>query len=175
MPLPFAPPPKDSRLYQQLESTTLQTLTADQLDTIRAKTFSQGTEGNEDEYRRLLLLGLAADKLSLSGPLANTQHVYSYSYTDGALTEIFAPAEGEVYQLVAIQNSFRTGQTAIRFLITDYTDGTKHCEIVDSTDEGNQLLPGSPVYIGYPCVLSQDPTGGSSGTGYTYYTVIRVR
>jgi hypothetical protein len=75
-PLPFAPPPKDSSLYQQLESTTLQTLTADQLATIRAKTFSQGTEGNEDEYRRMLLLAQTADVLSTGDiPIAGTQQV----------------------------------------------------------------------------------------------------
>ena len=73
MPLPFAPPPKDSSLYQQLESTTLQTMTADQLDTIRAKTFSQGTEGTEDEYRRILLLGLASNQVSMAGPIPGTQ------------------------------------------------------------------------------------------------------
>ena len=100
-PLPFAPPPKDSSLYQQLESTTLQTLTPDQLDTIRAKTFSQGTEGNEDEYRRLLLLGLGADKLSISGPLPGTQKIIQTTYTStGDDADFFKPDQGEVWQIV---------------------------------------------------------------------------
>jgi hypothetical protein len=105
MPLPFAPPPKDSSLYQQLESTTLQTLTADQLATIRAKTFSQGTEGNEDEYRRLLLLGLASDKLSLSGPIPGTGQSSSLvnlvTVTDNTLTSAFTPEAGEIWELVS--------------------------------------------------------------------------
>ena len=99
-PLPFAPPPKDSSLYQQQESTTLITLTPDQLDTIRAKTFSQGTEGNEDEYRRLLLLGLAADKLSVSGPIPGTQQIVQATYTGtGDDADFFKPNVGEVWQL----------------------------------------------------------------------------
>jgi len=133
-------------------------------------------EINKDALELVNLVGQATNTQSQSGPIGGTQHVYAHSYTDGALAEIFAPGIDEVYQLVAIQNTFRTGQSAIRFLITDSSGGSNiHCEIIDSTDEGNQLLPGSPIYIGYPCVLSQDPTGGSSGTGYTYYSVIRVR
>jgi len=102
MPLPFAPPPKDSSLYQQLESTTLQTLTADQLDTIRAKTFSQGTEGNEDEYRRLLLLGAASNALSLSGPLPDDGEMVIADQTDSSTPIVIRPPIGEVWNVQAI-------------------------------------------------------------------------
>jgi len=102
MPLPFAPPPKDSSLYQQLESTTLQTLTPDQLDTIRAKTFSQGTEGNEDEYRRLLLLGLASDQISISGPLAGGADIAQYTQDSGSAPAVIRPPKGEVWQIQAV-------------------------------------------------------------------------
>lgn len=99
MPLPFAPPPEDSSLYQQLESTTLQTLTGEQLDTIRAKTFSQGTEGNEDEYRRLLLLGLAADKLSVSGPIEVKYQLLEIDGANDDPTIFFQPDVGQIWQL----------------------------------------------------------------------------
>jgi hypothetical protein len=99
MPLPFAPPPDESKLYQQLESTTLQTLTAEQLDTIRAKTFSQGTEGNEDEYRRLLLLGLAADKVSLSGPIEVKHVTLEITGANDDKTIFFQPEVGQIWQL----------------------------------------------------------------------------
>ena len=104
-PLPFAPPPKDSSLYQQLESTTLQTVTADQLDTIRAKTFSQGTEGTEDEYRRLLLLGLASDQLSLSGPISRTMDIFSVELDDKGTAErktLHTPGAGEVWRCIGL-------------------------------------------------------------------------
>ena len=100
MPLPFAPPPDESKLYQQLESTTLQTLTSDQLDTIRAKTFSQGTEGNEDEYRRLLLLGTAANQLSTSGPMPGSMVMQETTVTDGTGTAMLTCPEGQVLQVI---------------------------------------------------------------------------
>ena len=122
-PLPFAPPPKDSSLYQQLESTTLQTLTADQLDTIRAKTFSQGTEGNEDEYRRLLLLGLAANQLSLSGPIANAGAIKQYIQTSNTDVQEIKPPKGEVWniQAISIHNtaSLSTNQTYYFYMSDD--------------------------------------------------------
>ena len=119
-PLPFAPPPKDSSLYQQLESTTLITLTPDQLDTIRAKTFSQGTEGNEDEYRRLLLLGLAADKLSVSGPIPGTQQIVQATYTGtGDDADFFKPNVGEVWQLVGGDTLGSGGTGSINWSLKD--------------------------------------------------------
>jgi hypothetical protein len=122
MPLPFAPPPEDSSLYQQLESTTLKTLTPDQLDTIRAKTFSQGTEGNEDEYRRLLLLGLAADKISLSGPIPKTCKIVTATTTQSsAIVELFTPAAGEVWEVggFAINKTGLAGTLTWRLIADD--------------------------------------------------------
>jgi len=106
MPLPFAPPPDESKLYQQLESTTLNTLTPDQLDTIRAKTFSQGTEGNEDEYRRLLLLGAASDSLSLAGPIPGTGQIKTATCTVSSVDyTAFTPGPGEAWQVVGISGA----------------------------------------------------------------------
>ena len=147
-PLPFAPPPKDSNLYQQLESTTLNTLTPEQLDTIRAKTFSQGTEGNEDEYRRLLLLGLASDKLSLSGPMPKTSKIVTATVTG-------SPAAGEVWSIQGFaQNktgSFTAGVTG--YLIVD--DGSQSTAIdmairrinSSTADPQEDTDFGTPVFV----------------------------
>lgn len=185
-PLPFAPPPKDSSLYQQLESTTLQTLTADQLATIKAKTFSQGTEGNEDEYRRLLLLGLAADQLSLSGPIPNTgkvvQTVLSTSNLDGT---IYAPAAGEVWQVIGVGLVMDSGVTS----------GTAYLKIEDASDASNAAIIaemgtsgsiesfdndwGGPIYIdeNLKLIARYFKSGGfPAGDTVTYGTVLlRVR
>jgi len=119
MPLPFAPPPEDSSLYQQLESTTLETLTPDQLDTIRTKTFSQGTEGNEDEYRRLLLLGLASNKLSLAGPMGKTVKTISITRTSSPGTGSYvSPASGdEVWQFMAGDFTTTGGSSTVRLYV----------------------------------------------------------
>ena len=177
-PLPFAPPPKDSSLYQQLESTTLQTLTADQLDAIRVKTFSQGTEGNEDEYRRLLLLGLAANQLSLSGPIRGTQKIVTATSTGGAVT-LFQPEAGQVWELVAISQT-RTGgsgstTTALRLadgsntvLIEEFADNSGEAAIATSESHPIRITNANYLTIAY--------SPGANATNIIgYASVVQVR
>lgn len=145
-PLPFAPPPKDSSLYQQLESTTLQTLTADQLDTIRAKTFSQGTDGNEDEYRRLLLLGLAADQLSLSGPLPGTGKVVNIETTSNGFYTFDVASAGEVWKCTGASISTNDGGTVV---LKTGTDLTNSVELAQETAANVTFQPsfGADIYV----------------------------
>jgi len=185
-PLPFAPPPKDSSLYQQLESTTLQTLTADQLATIRAKTFSQGTDGNEDEYRRLLLLGLAADKLSLSGPIPGTGQIINTTVdTNNGDEEIFTPAAGEVWQVVGIGMVIGTGaQGGTAYLKVENPSDSGNAAIIaeiatvgsiESFDNGNLI---GPLYIdeNVKLIARYYKSGGFGGDTLSYDTLlIRVR
>lgn len=181
-PLPFAPPPKDSSLYQQLESTTLQTLTADQLDTIRAKTFSQGTEGNEDEYRRLLLLGLAASQLSLSGPIPGTSEIASSGDMTGTsvTATIKTPAAGEVWQVCEAECKGTLGDTP-RFRLYVEDSGGTECELgditlsVSSTERFDGEKSYSPVYFDENTPLKCQLINGSSTTGTVECLIIRVR
>lgn len=141
MPLPFAPPPKDSSIYQQLESTTLQTLTPEQLDTIRAKTFSQGTEGNEDEYRRLLLLGAASNALSLAGPLPGSLRIDELEYTASGGQSFFVPNKGEVYQFMgASAGANNTGGNSVSYFL---------CILANNTDTGTALWQEGVNFISY--------------------------
>jgi len=177
MPLPFAPPPKESSLYQQLESTTLNTLTADQLDTIKGKTFSQGTEGNEDEYRRLLLLGLAADKISTSGPIPGTAKVVEISYDDNEYLNYFIPGEGEVWKVMAVWCFTATGFTSGVFALYDSVNN-KRVYAGDWGSGGGDLEDsGFPTEIyfdknTYPQFYAY---GTLSSTSTTQMACIRVR
>jgi hypothetical protein len=110
MPLPFAPKPDASRVYSSLKDKLLTEITADNFDDLKGSVYAQGTDGAEDEYRRLLLLGLAADKISLSGPLAGTDaeptcKIIKITDTTGTGSPdgiVFQPdEEGEVWQLVS--------------------------------------------------------------------------
>ena len=185
-PLPFAPPPRDSNLYQQLESTTLQTLTADQLDTIRAKTFSQGTEGNEDEYRRLLLLGLASDQLSLSGPMPNTGEIATAQITVNSTDYTMkAPAAGEVYQVVGI-SAVAAGSLSSLSGITLYIkldDGSENMTVLEWSGSGSIEPPDTSYNV--PLMFDNNLTlkgriyiGGGLGAGEEVKisaAIIRVR
>jgi len=166
-PLPFAPPPKDSSLYQQLESTTLQTLTADQLDTIRAKTFSQGTEGNEDEYRRLLLLGLAADKLSTSGPIPQTGTIESVSVNSNTLFEIFRPPVGECYVLCGAEMEETAGTDTKAGILSLY-DGSQTVRLIYEATGGETEFEPVPhqIFIDNSMWLVFDASSGF-GAGET--------
>jgi hypothetical protein len=100
MTLPFAVRPEDSDIYQDLKGITLSDLTADQFDQLRERIFSEGVNGTEDEYRRLTLLGQAAQKISASGPIPGSDSVISVnSDTNNAIIPIKVPSKGEVWQL----------------------------------------------------------------------------
>ena len=102
-------------------------ITADQLATIRAKTFSQGTDGNEDEYRRILLLGLAANQLSLSGPMSNSSKIVTAtSDTSGEIVDIFTPSTGECWEVqgFAINKTGLSGTLTCRLIATDGAQAT---------------------------------------------------
>jgi len=182
-PLPFAPPPKDSSLYQQLESTTLQTLTPDQLDTIRAKTFSQGTEGNEDEYRRLLLLGLASDKLSVSGPIPGTAQIINQAFSEANendLITLLQPGVGEVWILNAASVSFSGGTSGVSLFLADQSISSTDMVFLGQ-ESSSGVLPFNPsphrdIYITNETYLVGQ--GYSIDTGETStlkVAVIRVR
>ena len=102
MPLPFAPPPDESRVYESLKSVLLSDVTPDQLDSLRSTVFAQGTDGTEDEYRRLILLGLASQSSSVSGPIAGTVEIVSTGdLSSNATTTLKTPSAGEVWLSVA--------------------------------------------------------------------------
>lgn len=174
MPLPFAPPPDESKLYQQLESTTLNTLTADQLATIRAKTFSQGTEGNEDEYRRLLLLGLAADKLSLSGPIPGTGKLIELDETAAGPFPFFIPDEGEVWQCIGAATGTVLNSTAI--LLLTNTDGD-NLELGQESSVNVTFNPtfGADILIDSNVYLSMNFSSNSAPGSKALAAFIRVR
>jgi len=183
-PLPFAPPPKDSSLYQQLESTTLQTLTADQLDTIRAKTFSQGTEGNEDEYRRLLLLGTASNQLSVSGPIdIKFVEVDIDGATDDAVT-FFQPDVGQIWMLNwgtwygdgSSNHMYQTQDasgtvgpgTSNQVFFSSATSG-KMC-----TDSSAEIAGGARMYVTNDCYLKVQTYADTNGATWSAW-FIRLR
>ena len=182
MPLPFAPPPKESSLYQQLESTTLQTLTADQLDTIRAKTFSQGTEGNEDEYRRLLLLGLASNALSLSGPIPDQMELIEVDNTDANYLTVFTVPQGQVWTYVCGSRNVASGVSGSVTTEVDIFNPNTNARVLfidmSSTSSSDFPLietnPGGEIYISHPCVLRVKAEGTFTSVTTTH-ALQRVR
>ena len=79
MPLPDAnPDPENSNIYEQLRTIKASDLTRSQLDIIRDPLFLDGA--SEDVLRRILLVGMATDQMSLSGFIPRTQKNVQATY-----------------------------------------------------------------------------------------------
>ena len=172
MPLPFAPKPDESKVYQSLKAELLTELTPDQFDSLRESVFAQGTDGAEDEYRRLLLLSLAANQASLSGPMPGTQQVLEFTESTGSgspIQDLFTPAVGEVYQLIAADLKTKNCNEAQLFL----SNGSE-VAMIDDLSSTTSYVMNEPIYIGYPCHLEVKYVT-SSGNNTTRISVIRVR
>jgi len=102
MSLPFADNPDKSSIYNDLKVKKLLDLTAEDFDSFRARMDAQGVDGLEDEYRRLLLLGQASNKISSSGVISGSGGVLTYvqSVANNAINVI--PPDGEVWKIMGI-------------------------------------------------------------------------
>jgi hypothetical protein len=160
MPLPFAPPPKDSKVYRDLKNIKVSGVTADQIDTLKDELFAQGVDGSEDEMRRLLLLGQVSNQASNSGPipdtLAITQIVADTSGTKAGNIKI--ASAGEVWQL-----NGRSGSCTHEVFLRD-TVNSRDCEIIDVSASSSQLPLHEnnwmgPVYVDENISIMYEVTG----------------
>jgi hypothetical protein len=100
MPLPDAPPPKTSRVYQQFAGKLLSTISSTNFDTVKDPVYID--RNSEDEIRRLNLIGQATNMQSQSGPMPGSMKIVSTTITDNTTTVAFSVNQGEVYQLMTL-------------------------------------------------------------------------
>jgi len=122
MSLPFADKPEDSSIYQDLKTVTLQDLTPEQFDALRARMYSEGVNGLEDEYRRIKLLGEASGSSSSSGILRNSIKITTLAMTDNAVGYVdFGEGVYGIQQIVAL---YVNGSGTQQFRAYYYDGGT---------------------------------------------------
>ena len=122
MTLPFSDKPEKSSIYQDVKTVTLQDLTPEQFDSFRARMFSEGVNGLEDEYRRLQLLGEAAGVTSSSGILRNSIKITSEPMIDGSVVYIdFGEGVYGIQQILAV---YTGGSGTLQFRAWYYDGGT---------------------------------------------------
>ena len=102
MPLPDANQPvaSDSNIYHQLNAIKLGELTNAQFAIVQDPLFLN--DRSEDELRRLALIGLARQSISVSssGPIPNTGNVFEADQTTtNVITALLEPGPGEVWQV----------------------------------------------------------------------------
>ena len=183
MTLPFSDKPEKSRVYTDLKTLELSDLTQDEFNTLRQSMFSEGVNGLEDEYRRLVLLQMAANNFP-TGPL-NEQKIVTVRFTFGdSLTTLFRPNAGEVWRVVTISGTATNRSGTVRTIFY-YSDGATDADFV-LFDSGSSNLrpmsdndyPDTAIFVTNDVYLSVENSGSGGGT-FDYVdwdvNVIRIR
>lgn len=175
MPLPFAPPPKDSKVYQDLSNKKLTDLSADEFDSLKNAAYAQGIDGSEDEYRRLLLLGTVSDKISSSGPIPGTGKVAEVLDTTGSGTPIstlLEPAVGEAYEITAANWETKNANAAYWRIQDPNISGTGVL-VEYKTASGTLDITTTPIRIVYPqkFVVYYGTSSGNNQTNLAYHRI----
>lgn len=190
MPLPDAEAPEESRLYEELKSKNALGgatggNTAALMDALRLATFLDAE--NEDQLRRLLLIGQASGTTSSSGPIPGTSTTaYKNDVTSsGTRYNIFQPGPGEVWLLgpLSYQVGGASGTVTVEqwLYASDNIDGTKRRVLVgNSSTSGsgyNTIFeggPNMPIHVDENGYVAFEATG--TFTSVTVYLhLIRVR
>ena len=190
MPLPYAPPPQDSKVYRDLKNLKISGVTADQIDTLKEALYAQGTDGSEDEMRRLNLLGQASNQQSTSGAIpATVQVTKTVASVSGSKYAAFTPPSGTVWQIgpASFQLSGATGSVTCECWLygpwPEYTggDGTSVRVLVSNASSSsssyqtmNEGSPYFPLYIDENSSIKFEATGTFTTVQF-YMHAVRVR
>jgi len=174
MPLPYAPPPKESKVYTDLKNLKITGVTVDQLDTLKGVLFAQGVDGSEDEMRRLKLIGEVSNQNSASGPIAGTQFVLDTTGITNSYISVYQPDAGTVYQLIAGNIITLDGAASMILNLEDSTTGNR-VQIDTFNSTGNPLELNEPIYVTNEAFLSVRTSDASGGNARLATSLIRVR
>jgi len=154
MPLPYAPPPKESKVYRDLKNLKISGVTAAQLTALKEALFAQGIDGSEDEMRRLRLLGDITNQTSSSGPMIGTQQIIQATYTStGDDADFFKPTEG-IWQIVGGDTVTSGGTGAIAWSLKDSDDTL--AMVFQTTVNGQEPITEPTVGMKTPCFVSPE-------------------
>ena len=183
MPLPNAPDVETSRIYQQFKGlnalgNTTNGVTADLMDNIRLQQFIDFN--SEDELRRLLLVSMASQTMSTSGPMAGTAQFVQATVTDTDFVTLFQPGLGEVWQLLGI-GAVVSGGSGTRTFAAYLFDGSTRLNWLSSSSSGSNLTftgegeyPDAPFFFDNQLYCQVQSTGTFDSILYNL-AVIRVR
>lgn len=174
MTLPFADKPEESRVYQDLKELDLSQLTRTQFEALESSMKAQGTDGLEDEYRRLVLLKMASGEFTASPVTGEMKNI---NITDTAGTgnptgTLFRPNEGETWVVCGIATASLAASRADVLL----WDGSVGVKIGQETSASLMFEPPgiSPVYVTYDVYL-QYQFISATGNCTMRCSVMRVR
>lgn len=171
MPLPDAPPPRSSRVYQQTTGKTLQSLTVENLDTISDPVFLD--RNSEDELRRINLVGQASNLQSQSGPIPGTGVVKEITDTTGSGSPesiLLEPAQGEAYHITAVE--WQTKNANAGFYRLHDPDGSKVL-VEYKLAVGTLDITTVPVICVYPqkFIVTYGTSSGDNKSNIAYHRI----
>ena len=173
MPLPNAPSPKDSNVYQQLSSESLGSTSKDNFDIVQNPVFLDST--SEDELRRINLVGQATNMQSQSGPIPGTGQVAEVLDTTGSgvvTSNLLIPNEGEAYEVTALDWSTKNASACyLRIRDINASSGGVLVEYKTAADSFDITL--CPLRIVYPqkLVIIYGTTTGDNQTNLAYHQI----
>ena len=176
MTLPFSDKPEKSRVYNDLKTLDLDELTQDQFDALRASMKSEGVNGLEDEYRRLVLLQMAGNIFPSGAPFGPLE-IKQVTFTDAGEQVLLTPGVGEVWLITNFsQSSTYTGWSFGIMKIREETTFI-NCNIASTSGTGSREISlNEPQYVGYGQTLRIQVGGTGTGGSAVYQgTFIRVR
>tara|TARA_R110000822_G_scaffold134711_1_gene272392 strand:+ start:1070 stop:1633 length:564 start_codon:yes stop_codon:yes gene_type:complete len=187
MPLPDASDVEKARIYRQFQSKNALAgdsngLTDQLMDALRLQTFVD--TNNEDELRRVALVGASTRTMSFSGPIPGSAQIYIATIDDNSQQTIFQPGIGEVWQLVGISftRTAGTGSSTYTMYLNDGSNDV-YWFYASSSDTATAFsadsnFPDFPMYFDRGLYLSGGVSNGSGGGGIAgswKVAVIRVR
>ncbi len=175
MSLPYGTDPKDSNIYRELSSIQLKDLTQSEFETQIKGIFVDAPQ--EDDLRRVILVGHSTGQLGGSGICSNSQVVEAYKLDTSGEETLLEPLPGERFGLQVFSVEDLGGSSQVTFSIKK--SGTAiSCPLFDIFNTGG---PGAIPYTGkgivltYPNVLTAKRIGTitTSATGHIVYSAVR--
>ena len=117
MSLPYGSDPKESNIYRELSSIQLKDLTQSEFETQIKGIFVDAPQ--EDDLRRVILVGHSTGQLGGSAICANSQVVQAFDLQENTKKTLLEPQAGERIGIQALAISDLGGRTQVDFRIED--------------------------------------------------------
>lgn len=172
-----------SKIYEQLNTKTRVSL--ENTDYNKVTEPISIMQSNQQALMEAVLIGIASNQLSTSGPMPGTVDVVTFSTTSsGSQVGIdesgFYKEPGSVWKIFGPSLSVGGGSGSIQHELRMIRDGAT-LEILDFSSTGGSLRPtteegfiGGEIYISYPAYLTYEATGTYTSAALSL-GIVRVR
>ena len=174
MSLPYGTDPKDSNIYRELSSIQLKDLTQSEFETQIKGIFVDAPQ--EDDLRRVILVGHSTGQLGGSGICSNSQVVEAWDLQENTKKTLLEPVAGERFGLQAFFIGDLGGRTRVDFRIEDSSGNSCGLFRIDGAGSDDTVTySGKGFVLTYPNKLTAQGTGTTTSdvSGDIVYSAIR--